>query len=157
MTTLRLNSIPHEYYLGDLPGTMQYKKTVGELTSITNIDIIDDNCGYVQIPVTPELLPCFIPKTKSGRDGDWQLLVVFRRDDIVEERGREVWMKGALLNRRDGRIALITTTNNEQNILSRGNRALKTMSNRWFVGFYRMGAPMIFWQTVAAAVSALAV
>lgn len=149
MTTLRPNSIPHEYYLGDLPGTLQYKKTVEELTTISNIEQIDDDCGFVQIPASPELMRRFIPKTKSGRDGDWTLLVVFKRDDIVAERGREIWMKAALLNRRNGCIALMTATNVEANILSRGNRALKSMEDGWFVGFYRMGAPMIFWRTLS--------
>jgi hypothetical protein len=34
---LRLSSIAHEYYLGDLQGTLQYKKTKDEILSIKNI------------------------------------------------------------------------------------------------------------------------
>lgn len=152
MTELRPNSIKHgegsEYYLGDLPGNLQYKKTKEELTTIPNIGMEDSDCGFIQIPKSPELLKRFIPATKTGRDGDWELLVVFQRGGGATE----IWMKAALLNKKDGCIALMTCTNNEDNILRRGNRAIKSLEEGWFVGHYRMGAPMIFWRALAAAI-----
>ena len=146
MTELRVNSIAGEYYHGDLPGTLQYKKTKAELTTIPNIYQLDSDCGYVQIPPKADLLKRFVPDTPTGRNGDWKLLVVFQK--VAES---EIWMKGALLNRKDGCIALMTCTNEKEHIERRDNRALKSLEDGWFVGHYRMGAPMIFWRALAAA------
>jgi hypothetical protein len=146
MTELRTNSIAGEYYHGDLPGTLQYKKTKAELTTIPNIYHMDSDCGYVQIPPKADLLKRFVPDTLTGRNGDWKLLVVFQK--VAES---EIWMKGALLNRKDGCIALMTCANEKEHIERRDNRALKSLEDGWFVGHYRMGAPMIFWRGLAAA------
>jgi hypothetical protein len=139
-----------EYYLGDLPGRLQYKKTVHELTTIPNIGTLDSDCGFVQIPVSPTLSKRFVPNTKTGRAGDWELLVVFKSE---RDEGKEIWMKGALRNKKDGRIALMTCTDKEATILKYKNRAIPSMERGWFVGHYRMGAPMVFWRAVAAAVA----
>jgi hypothetical protein len=151
--SLKPNSIKHtngnEYYLGDLPGTLQYKKTKEELTSIPNINNQDSDCGYVQVATTPELLKRFVPNTATGKKGDWDVLVVF----TTSPASPETWMKAALRDKKTGLIALMTSTNKEENITSRGNRALQSLEKDWFVGFYRMGAPMVFWRALAAAVA----
>jgi hypothetical protein len=150
-TPLKPNSIKHadgnEYYLGNLPGTLQYKKTKEELTSIPNINNQDSDCGYVQVPATPDLLKRFVPNTATGKGGDWELLVVFQSS------GAETWMKAALRDKKTGLIALMTSTNKVENITSRGNRALASMEAGWHIGFYRMGAPMVFWRALAAALA----
>jgi hypothetical protein len=155
MTSLAASSIVHadggkEYYLGDKPGLLQYKKTKEELTSIPNINHKDSDCGYVQVPATPDLLNRFVPDTETGRKGDWELLVVFSSDLLPGE----IWQKGALRNKKTGEIALMTCTNKKENITSRHKKpALKTKDGNWFVGQYRMAAPMIFWRAVAAALN----
>lgn len=153
MTELRKSSIvledACEYYHGDLPGTLQYAKKPEELLAIPNLALQDGDCGYLQIPVTQDHLKRFIPNTETGRSAEWELLVVFQRT-----KGAEIWMKGALRNTATGNIALMTTTNNKENILSRGNRALKSHDPEWFIGFYRMCAPMVFWRAVVAAIAA---
>jgi hypothetical protein len=158
MTYLKPNGIVHgtghEYYLGDLPGTLQYSKTREELTTIPNIATADSDCGYLQVPATPDLLRRFVPNTPTGRKAEWELLVVFKSEGESELHGREIWMKAAFRNKATGRVALMTSTNNRDNIVKRGNRALDSMEEGWFVGFYRMGAPMVFWRAVAAAVAA---
>lgn len=164
MASLKPNSIVHrdgqEYYLGDLPGTLQYKKTREELISITNLDHQDSDCGYAQVAVTADLTKRFVPNTDTGRKGDWELLVVFKsnteHEGTGELRGKkinEAWMKAALRNKKTGEVALMTSTNNKNNITRHGNRALDSLEAGWFVGFYRMGAPMVFWRAVAAAVA----
>lgn len=57
-----------------------------------------------------------------------------------------VCMKGALLNQDTNEIALLTTFNSEQHIRDRNNRPVKTLDNNWFVGHYRLLAPLIFWK-----------
>ena len=149
MSILKPNSIHHadgrEYYLGDLPGRLQYKKTVEELTSITNIDVIDSDCGFTERDPTPDLVARFVPDTATGRAGDWEMVVAF---ESVQPSG-DIWMKGALRDRRTGLIALMTTTNGEDHITRYGNRALRSLADGWYVGFYRMGAPMLFWRRLS--------
>ncbi len=167
MNVLKPNSIARrdggtEYYLGDLPGRLQYKKTKEELTTIQNITQTGSDCGYAQIAATADLLPRFIPDTDTGRKATWELLVVFKSEGQREGQStgelkgkvqKEIWMKAALRNTTTGEIALMTCTNSKENITRHGNRALKSLDGDWWVGFYRMGAPMVFWRAVAAAVA----
>ena len=55
-------------------------------------------------------------------------------------------MKGALLNYDTNEIALLTTFNSEQYIRDKNNRPVKTIDANWFVGHYRLLAPLIFWR-----------
>ena len=52
-----------------------------------------------------------------------------------------LWVKQALLNRDTNNISLITSTNTK----TRLNRPIKTLNGQWFVGHYRMSAPLYFW------------
>lgn len=150
MSILKPNSIANEYYLGNLPGTLQYSKKPEELANIANIGIIDSNTSFTKVDPTKEHLARLIPNTKTGRAGDWELLAVFEK--VV---GEEIWIKGAMRNKKNGCIALMTTTNRETNILRRNNRAIKSIGGEWFVGHYRMLAPMNFWRAVAEEASRL--
>ena len=58
-------------------------------------------------------------------------------------------VKGALENKQTGEIALMTSTNSEEYITSRGHRAIKSHDPEWFVGHHRMAAPMVFWRELA--------
>jgi hypothetical protein len=65
--------------------------------------------------------------------------------DIHGDEG-EIWLKAALLNKETGKIALLTATNSKQNLERRRARSVKTVDGEWFVGHYRMGAPVVFWK-----------
>ena len=52
------------------------------------------------------------------------------------------WLKAALQNRNTGKIALLTSTNSKEIL----NRPIRTLDSEWFVGHYRMSAPIVFWQ-----------
>ena len=53
------------------------------------------------------------------------------------------WMKAALQNKITGKIALLTSTNCKEQL----NRPISTLEgSEWFVGHYRMSAPIIFWK-----------
>lgn len=67
-------------------------------------------------------------------------------DEKITDQDHEIWIKDALENRATGKIALLTTTNSRQNIVSSGNRAIQSQDPDWFVGQYRMCAPLIFWK-----------
>jgi hypothetical protein len=65
---------------------------------------------------------------------------------MKKEAEGEIWLKAALLNKKTGKVALLTTTNDKSNLERRNHRAVKTITGKWFVGHYRMSAPVIFWK-----------
>ena len=134
------SSIPHEYYLGDLPGRLQYSKDTTEILN-TDLPIDDDNCGYEFCEQSIENLNRVLPLSQSKKK--WRILLMMK--NAKNENG-EIWIKSALLNVETGKVALLTSTNNRDNIIRRGNRPVKTVSDSWFVGHYRMSAPIIFWK-----------
>jgi hypothetical protein len=141
-----LSSNAHEYYLGDLPGTLQYNKQPTEIINTINLNIIDNDNGYIQVLPTNENRLRLIPDTSKGNSTEWKILTVFQRNIS----NGQIWLKGALLNTATNKIALMTSTNNIDNIRNASNRALNSKDSKWFVGHYRMCAPMNFWRSVAS-------
>ena len=134
------SSIPHEYYFGDLPGNLQYSKKPEDIVAIENITNDAETCGYVLQETDQRLLPCVLPDTKTAR-GNWKLILVMKR-----QLDTQIWYKVAIMNTDTYKVALMTATNGSQNITSKGHRAIKTKDPNWFVGHYRMAAPMVFWR-----------
>jgi len=82
---LRLSSVQHEYYLGGLPGIIQYKKTKEELISL-NIEISNaDESGYVLCEHSKENLNRLTPHTQRGKLGKILLVMKCEKDD-------ELWL-----------------------------------------------------------------
>jgi hypothetical protein len=130
----------NEYYLGDLPGTLQYNKEQKYI-----IDSVNDceyneleSGGFVFCSHSKENLNRIIPHTQKNKK--WKIILIMKSST-----DNEVWFKAAILNKENGRISLMTSTNKEENITKRGNRAIKSCDPQWFVGHYRMLAPIIFW------------
>ena len=136
---VKLSSVPHEYYLGDLPGNLQYSKEIQEIID-TDLPDDEDTCGYVLCEHSEENLRRVRPHTQ--RRTNWKILLMMHSE---REEG-EVWLKAALLNKDTGKIALLTSTNDSNNIERRGNRPVKTVEGTWAVGQYRMSAPICFWR-----------
>ena len=133
------SSIPHEYYFGDLPGTLQYKKEMNELINLTIPDENDEKCGFELCEHSAENLNRAIPHTQ--RNGDWKIILMMQKnvDGIV-------WLKSALLNKNTGKVALLTSTNDKKNLERTNGRSVKTLDGEWVVGHYRMSAPVVFWK-----------
>jgi hypothetical protein len=138
MESLHPCSIAHEFYHGDLPGTLQYKKTKDEIVNISNIKE-SESFGFVLEEDSLENKLRLLPHTQ--KPDEYTLLLVMKRG--VDD---ESWLKGALQHKETGLIALMTSTNKKENITTRGNRAIQSNDNTWFVGHYRMAAPMCFWK-----------
>lgn len=149
MATLNISSIPYEYYLGDLPGTLQYSKDPNE---IINLDIEDinteydtnmlqiDNGGFILTEHSPINYTRVIPDTVTGheiKNSSKIILMMMKR-----EQDGTIWLKAALQHKNTGLISLLTSTNNEAKL----SRSLKTEDPEWFVGHYRMCAPLAFWR-----------
>jgi len=132
------SSIPNEYYLGDLPGNLQYSKEIQEIID-TDLPEDTETRGYVLCEHSLENLCRVTPI--SQRNVNWKILLMMR----AENEDGEIWLKAALLNKDTGNIALLTSTNDINNLIKRGNRAIKTLNGTWFVGHYRMSAPICFW------------
>ena len=142
MNTLKSNSIPNEYYLGDLPGTLQYKKTINELINITIPEVVrcgEDEPNWMHEPCTIENRDLLLPHTKNPEE--WILIMAISRCDTENDC---IWTKGALMNKETKEIALMTASNVESSI-TKENRAIRSFADGWFIGHYRMGAPIQFW------------
>jgi hypothetical protein len=142
MNILKPNSIPDEYYLGDLPGTLQYKKTINELVNITFPEVVrcgEDAPTWMHEPCTIANRDSLLPYTKNPNE--WILIMVISKYDSENDC---IWTKGALMNKETKEIALMTACNSESAI-TKENRAIRSNTDGWFIGHYRMGAPLQFW------------
>ena len=137
-TMINPSSIPNEYYFGDLPGTLQYSKDPEELLAL-ELPENDEDCGFRICEHSLENLQRIIPYTQ--RKVNWKILLMMRADN-----DGETWLKAALQDKLTGKVALLTTTNNKENLERRGHRAIKTVDGTWFVGHYRLCAPVVFWR-----------
>ena len=149
MTTLISNTtIPGEYYLGDYPGTLQYKvKPDAIVKAVKDLDITngDLECGFVKIdlstdPRAEELIRASQPDTATANANTWTPLLIMSKqiDDIV-------WLKTALRNNETNEIALMTSTNSYDTLIQTGGRGIHSHHPDWVIGHYRMVAPRIFW------------
>lgn len=130
------SSIPHEYYLGDLPGNIQYNKSKSEI--IATHDISDDDTrGYELAEHSIENKLRTLTHTKNP--DDYKVLLVMKRVD-----GEAIWLKVAFEHKQTGDIALLTCSNGLQNFVQ--GRPMKSHCDGWYVGRYRMCAPMCFWR-----------
>jgi len=136
---IKASSIQNEYYFGDLPGSLQYKKTPQEIIDC-ELQNNDEDCGFTFCEHSAENLRRITPYTK--RNEDWKIILMMQ----AEREGDEIWLKAALQDRKTGNVALLTSTNCKNNLERRGARAVKTVDGTWFVGHYRMAAPVIFWR-----------
>jgi hypothetical protein len=136
---LRLSSVPNEYYCGDLPGTLQYNKDKEELIGLVTEGIDEETRGFQLCEHSLENLRRITPQSQAKRK--WKVLLMMKRED-----GHEIWLKAALMDMDTGKVALLTSTNAKENLERRNNRTIRTVDGTWFVGHYRMIAPMVFWR-----------
>lgn len=145
MTKLRPSSVENEYFLGDMPGSMQYDKDINEIENCISDDIlkeeIDKTYDWKLINHSYENIIRSVPhpKTKFGNLEKWRVIMIMEKNDDLDL--NVLWVKIALLNRDTNNIALLTSTNTK----TRLNRPIKTLNGQWFVGHYRMSAPLYFW------------
>lgn len=132
---LRISSLSNEYYLGDKPGSLQYSKDPEEILGCLCIED-RQTLGFELCEHSLENLRRVIPHTQQKQE--WKILLIMKS----ERENGVTWLKAALQNKRTGKIALLTSTNSKENL----NRPIKTLDSEWFVGHYRMSAPIVFWQ-----------
>ena len=131
---IKPSSIPNEYYFGDKPGTLQYKKKSDDLLSIELPENTEARGLYLcehSLENLRRITPLAQKKT------DFKILLM-----MSAEKDGEIWLKAALQDRTTGNIALLTATNKKE-ILT---RPIKTLDGTWYVGHYRMSAPVVFWK-----------
>lgn len=144
MSQIKHSSIQNEYYLGDLPGTLQYTIDPNDVLDIDNIERTPDDvdrCGFEFVEHSYEYYSAVIPNTATGINNEWNMFLLMKK-----EVDGEIWLKAALRNKKTGKIALMTSTNNINNLLNHNHRAIKSLNDKWFIGHYRMSAPMFFWR-----------
>jgi hypothetical protein len=134
---LRVSSIPHEYYSGNYPGTIQYHKKKDELILLGNEaeKMKDtDTRGFVLCEQTKDNLNRIVPYTK--RNEPWKIILMMKK-----ENEGDIHIKAALLNTKTDEIALLTSVNKKESL----KRPVRTLDSEWFIGHYRMCAPLCFW------------
>ena len=144
MSQIKHSSIQNEYYLGDLPGTLQYTIDPNDILDIDNIERTPDDVdryGFEFVEHSYEYYSAVIPNTATGINNEWNMFLLMKK-----EVDGEIWLKAALRNKKTGKIALMTSTNNINNLLNHNHRAIKSLNDKWFIGHYRMSAPMFFWR-----------
>jgi hypothetical protein len=142
---LRESSSPHSYYLGDYQGTLQYNKPKEEITALTEFNDEETN-GYVLETHTMENKLRAFPRPQSEQrrknPDDYKLVLVMKS---VREEG--VWLKVAYEHKTTGHIMLMSSTNNRAYITNGSvEGGMDSHDPGWFVGAYRMAAPMCFWK-----------
>ena len=131
---IKPSSIPNEYYFGDKPGTLQYKKKSDDLLSIELPENTEARGLYLcehSLENLRRITPLAQKKT------DFKILLM-----MSAEKDGEIWLKAALQDRTTGNIALLTATNKKEIL----KRPIKTLDGTWYVGHYRMSAPVVFWK-----------
>jgi alkyl hydroperoxide reductase subunit AhpF len=140
MDTLRLSSVQGEFYNGDKPGTLQYRKNSANLANLVISDAVDNKDMWTE--TRENHVAKLLPNTKTaGLIIDWDSVLVMQKSV-----GNTIWLKGALRNKQTGNIALMTSCSNKEGITVNGHRAIQSQHDGWFVGHYRMAAPLSFWQ-----------
>lgn len=147
---LRKSSIINEFYLGDKPGTLQYKKNPNEICEA--VSLLPDNHDEDEERRWETVYTCsnledtsydttrLLANTPTAKKGNWVALFV----QIHSAFGGN-WIKSALYNKNDGRIALMTSCDKKELF----PRPRVTKDVNWFVGQYRMSAPLYFWRDLA--------
>lgn len=132
---------PNEFYLGGMPGQLQYTKKIDDFTNLdTNIDVTTEEDGWYLTYHTKENLLRLTPNTPHGKK-NWKILL------IIEKKWENITLlKAALLNKDTNDIALLTSIDNKEFIIQQGNRPIKSCYDNWFVGHYRLTAPLMFWK-----------
>ena len=123
------------------PGMLTYKLDAEELKTIDTLPAqpAGDEQVWTHAPVDDANKLRMLPVTQ--KEADWSLLFVMKRVDD----NATVWLKGALINTKTGKIALLTSANTRNAILNNGNRAIKSQEGIYHVGQYVMLAPLSFW------------
>ena len=130
----------HAYYCGDLPGNLQYNKDPEELLGLVLPEDHEDPDGFRLCEHSMENLQRVTPYTRKNINWKILLMMTAERDD-----GRII-LKAALQDRVTGKIALLSSVNDKKFLDLSGHRAVKTVDGTWFVGHFRMCAPVVFWK-----------
>lgn len=147
---LKPNSIDGEYYCGDLPGNLQYRKDSAELIAMdtTALSEGDFDKEWSHDVCSAENKNRLLPHTQNPQR--WDLRMVMKR---TTSEGR-VWLKGVLINKQNGEVALMTACDSKDavekgwNVPGVKHRSIQSNDKEWFVGHYRMGGPLIFWRSL---------
>jgi hypothetical protein len=139
---IKASTIQNEYYFGDLPGSLQYNVSAEELGQLQfDAYYVEDDRGFQFCEHSLENLRRVLPHTKNHED--WKIILMMKKE---MDDGNKIWLKAALLHKSTGQVALLTSTNSKENIELGGHRAIRSIEGTWFVGHYRMSAPVIFWK-----------
>ena len=127
------------------PGQLQYKITK---ECIINLNINNYKNSNVNYKTNYELeshskenLKRLIPNTKTGKKGNWKLLLVIKK----YEKNNMQELKAALINTNTNEIALMSSLNKEYSEIYK-HRTVKSNDENWRICHAKMIAPLFFWE-----------
>lgn len=130
-----------EYYPSfiNTPGRIKYDFQEDFFTSL-HINMMECPQDWSIEENTPETLRRSIPRTQR-RFLAYNVILILKK-----ELNGEIWYKIALQNPTDKTIAIITTTNSNENLRTRGVRnGVPTIEGNWVMARYRTTAHLYFW------------
>jgi hypothetical protein len=153
MTQLRPSSIENEYFLGGLPGTIQYEMSKDEIlqcipenleeindTEINDTQINENNSWNIAEHSLKNIQKSVPHKqTKFKNICDYRILLIMKHQNT---NSTTCWYKIALINKNTEKIALFTSTNNKDEL----KRPINSQYEGYYIGHYRMSAPLYFWK-----------
>ena len=144
-----LRYLAYDVHPNDIMPINDYKKPVIDRpVSAAGDHITSNHNGFCFCPPNRFDALRLIPDTEKGRDlldPDWKLILLMKK--TVSE--SEIWLKGSFRHRETGRLALLTSTNKQENLTHIGFRAMNSHDHQWSVGHFGMSAPWEFWKELA--------
>ena len=132
------------------PGMLSYKIAPENIKSldISTVTVIGDEEVWTKVSLDDVTKCRLLPITRKNA-ADWHLLFAMKR---ITNNGT-IWLKGAMMNVKTGRMALLTSADTRSAILNIGTRAIKTHDGVYHVGHYGMLAPLCFWSELKSILS----
>jgi hypothetical protein len=133
---------PGEYYysVNTKPGTLLYNVELSTLCS----DILPEPSIWQLVERTPENLARVLPHTQDI--ADFTLIMIMKANDTAYD-NLSIY-KAAMLNTITGKISLMTSMTLAQH-MNHGSRPIQSHDPDWFIGHYRMSAPLNFWRELS--------
>ena len=150
-TLITKDNVSYQMRKGDVnvpPGLLQYKVKETHITGLSIDELKMSNLEYKRNrfrgdmslePHSKENLLRLTPKTKTGTQNKWKIILVMGSMDMNGK-----IMKGALRNIDTREIALITTKD-EISSKKNNSRMIKSHDKTWNICQCKMIAPLFFW------------
>jgi hypothetical protein len=134
------------------PGQLSYKIAPENIMNLdtSTVNVVGDEEVWTKVSLDDVTKHRLLPITRK-KPADWRLLFAMKR---VSNNGT-IWLKGAMMNVKTGRMTLLTSADTREAIVNIGTRAIKSHDATYHVGHYSMLAPLCFWSELKSILSSV--